>query len=159
MNEMLSKLPFGKARLTKEREVMKDSFPEAHLLTLNSDKQLLGWRVGVSIGETVYDVLVAYHERFPHQPPKVYIIEPDSEPSQTPHMYQDGSLSFGGVEHEWTPSGTAATGVVLAATWLQALEVYQDEGVWPEVKRATISSVETVETAEETCKKDNPPTD
>lgn len=139
---------------------MEDSFPEADLLTLSTDKQPVGWRVGVSIDETVYDILVAYYEGFPYQPPNVFVIEPDIDPSQTPHMYQDGSLSLG-IKHEWTPSGTAATSVVLAASWLQALEIYQDEGVWPgpEVEQTTINSVETVETAENTCEKDSSPTE
>ena len=158
MTELLSKLSLGKTRLAKECGAMEDSFPEANLLALNTNKQQAGWRVGISIGETVYDVLVAYHEEFPYQPPNVFVIEPDIDPSRTPHMCQDGSLSLGN-KHEWTPSGTAATGVVLAARWLQALEVYQDEGVWPEVERTTINSFETVEMAENTCEKDSSPTE
>lgn len=156
MTEMLSELSFGKTRLAKERKAMEDYFPEANLHTLNSNKEPLGWRVGISINGSVYDVLVTYHSNFPYIPPNMYIVEPYFDPSQTPHMYLDGNLSLP-TNYEWELSGTAATGVTLAANWLQALEVYQAEGVWPEdewsFEQTTANSVETVEIAEEICGK------
>jgi hypothetical protein len=114
--------------------------------------------MGISINDSIYDVVVTYDRIFPHQPPRVYIIEPDIDPSQTPHMYRDGSLSFG-TDHEWDQSGTAATAVALAADWLQAWETYQKEGIWSEdewsVKRTPTSSVETVEITEDTYGKED----
>lgn len=149
MSDDLSNIHIDEDRLDIERKAMRQAFPEATLLRVDSDGTL-GWRVGIVIDETVYDVVMIYPENYPYRILDIYVIGPELDSNQTPHMHPDGSLSLSSTR-EWKPSYTAVRGVLLAAKWLEGKERYQAKGVWPDEKLplgdTTTESVETVETA------------
>lgn len=145
MADVVSELSFDEERLSLEQQAMNESFPEATLVELSGLESPLGWRLGIVIADTVHELLVAYQQQFPEEPPELWVLNPEFDINQTPHVTPDGRLVLPShIDHEWTASGTAATGVTLAASWLHGRRASAN-GEPFELDVMTCDSVEAVE--------------
>ena len=102
-------------RLLAEQELMTERFPQ--FVLTERDGGSLAW---TGIIEPVqgheFVVSIRYPNRYPYKEPKVFVDEPSLR-SGAPHRYLDGSLCVH--RKRWDPkTGTAASIVPLAATWL-----------------------------------------
>jgi len=118
---------FSTDRLAKEAAVMDDRFPEADLYA--ADGELLGWVVELTVRERSYRVLIAYPDEFPYRNPDIYLLDPEIDPAETPHLRADGSMD---VSFRRRSGGkvTAVTAVARAGAWLDGYERWDREGTW-----------------------------
>jgi hypothetical protein len=120
---------FSTDRFAKEAEVMDDRFPEAELYA--SDGELLGWVVELTVRGTTYRVLIAYPDEYPRLRLELYLLDPELDPEETPHLRADGSMD---VSFRLRPmlarKATPATAAARAGAWLDGYERWDREGTW-----------------------------
>ena len=115
--------------LRRERQAMHRFYPDMKIGT--SIETDLTWEGPVTTWSgNAYEILVRYPHRFPHAPPRAYVVSPKIPESR--HIYQDGHLClFHKDDQTWQPETTAATVMTWVSLWLHCYEVWQETGTWP----------------------------
>lgn len=75
-----------------------------------------------------YRLKISYPERFPHEPPKAFVVWPDIKTA--PHRFSDGSLCL---FDRPSASGVKTTALVVrnrAVAWFLAYEIWRATGEW-----------------------------
>jgi len=113
-------------RLQAEAELMTDG-TNATLIETNGQ---LAWVEDlVSMGGQPYRLLVLYPDRFPYEPPKAFVLDPDIEGA--PHRLLDGSLClFDDPMHADGPKTTALVVRNRSVVWFLAYEAWCATGAW-----------------------------
>jgi hypothetical protein len=102
---------------------------EKYKLTINENKELeINCRV-TAAGEDVLVSIVLPHG-YPDSAPRIYALQ---IPHETPHRWQDGSLSIFGATATWNAkSHNVIHALNLARVWLKEYAKWKNTGEWPE---------------------------
>lgn len=120
--------PIPEKRMKKEANAINEQFPEANLIEFDSNEKQLGWHVGILKFGKIYEILIVLNRNHPHIPVDIYIVDPDFNVENTPNIDRNGQLIID--NYEWTDKSTAATGIILAASWIEAMDTYFATGEW-----------------------------
>lgn len=123
-------------RLKKEEFAVDENFPQftfgKHDGRMFCDGDLTTSSHKHDSFENTYHVVIAYPDNYPFDPPMPYVVNPDLEQYNPPHMYRDGELCVLEQSDEtWKENSTAATMIGLIGAWLHAFEVWQATDDWP----------------------------
>jgi hypothetical protein len=112
------------ARLRQEVEIMEEG-SRATLLQANDGSVYWAERIRGESGQA-YTLTVEYPNRFPHERPKAFIVDPPL--TKAPHMFSDGSLCLFDDPGEVDIKCTALVVRNRAVTWLLAYEAWKLTG-------------------------------
>jgi prevent-host-death family protein len=102
---------------------------ESYKLTINENMELEINCLEVAAGEGLVLNIVLPHG-YPDSAPRIYALQ---VPKDTPHRWQDGSLSIFGATANWNAkSHDIIYALVLARLWLKQYAKWRITGEWPE---------------------------
>lgn len=114
-------------RITKELSKLRDK-KENYKLTINEHKELEINFHETAAGENIVISIVLPHG-YPNSAPKLHAL---GLPSNTPHRWQDGSLSIFGATATWNKkSHDVVYALSLTREWLKQYAVWRKAGEWP----------------------------
>lgn len=81
--------------------------------------------------EKIYFIfLIEYVQDYPLSPPKVHIIEPNLDPTQTPHMFIDNTLCYLKPDEDWSSSYSSYDVGLMIKSWIFAYIRWKQKGIW-----------------------------
>jgi len=104
-----------KARLRREYNEMKARFPDFEIYNVGDGK--IAWKGNYKMSEDlIYKIAIVYPYYFPSEPPKVYILEPEIDPTE---LEEDGSIPvFSIPDKKWKTTMSAKDILIWAIEWL-----------------------------------------
>ncbi len=114
-------------RITEELNKLRDK-KENYKLTINDHKELEIKFQESAAGENIVISIVLPHG-YPNAAPR---IDAQGIPENTPHRWQDGSLSIFGTIATWnTKSHDIIYALIVARSWLKQYAKWRKTGEWP----------------------------
>jgi hypothetical protein len=81
--------------------------------------------------EKIYFIfLIEYVQDYPLSPPKVHILEPNLDPTQTPHMFIDNTLCYLKPDEDWSNSYSSYDVGLMIKSWIFAYIRWKQKGIW-----------------------------
>ena len=77
-----------------------------------------------------FKIVIEYVHDYPIAAPKVFIIDPELDPIETPHMYVDGSICYLKADEDWSNDYTSYEVAQMVKSWIYAYCKWQRKGIW-----------------------------
>jgi hypothetical protein len=77
-----------------------------------------------------FKIGIEYVHDYPLSPPKVFIIDPELDPTETPHMYIDGSMCYLKADEDWSNDYTSYEVAQMVKSWIYAYCKWERKGIW-----------------------------
>jgi ubiquitin-protein ligase len=77
-----------------------------------------------------FKIVIEYVHDSPIAPPKVFIIDPELDPIETPHMYVDGSICYLKADEDWSNDFTSYEVAQMVKSWIYAYCKWERKGIW-----------------------------
>jgi ubiquitin-protein ligase len=83
-----------------------------------------------SFEKIYFTFLIEYVQDYPLSPPKVHIIEPDLDPTQTPHMFIDNTICYLKPDEDWSSNYSSYDVGLMIKSWIFAYLRWKQKGIW-----------------------------
>jgi ubiquitin-protein ligase len=77
-----------------------------------------------------FKIGIEYVQDYPIAAPKVFIIDPELDPIETPHMYVDGSICYLKADEDWSNDFTSYEVALMVKSWIYAYCKWERKGIW-----------------------------
>jgi ubiquitin-protein ligase len=83
-----------------------------------------------SFEKNYFTFLIEYVQDYPLSPPKVHLIEPDLDPTQTPHMFIDSTICYLKPDEDWSSNYSSYDVGLMIKSWIFAYVRWKQKGIW-----------------------------
>jgi len=83
-----------------------------------------------SFEKIYFTFLIEYVQDYPLFPPKVHVIEPDLDPTQTPHMFIDNTICYLKPDEDWSSNYSSYDVGLMIKSWIFAYVRWKQKGIW-----------------------------